>query len=90
MTKKNQYGDWSKLTEHLQKDGRPEIRLNDDEMQSITGSIDMAKPYNIDFTDPNYSIRRRAQDAGYTVDYAPGGKSIKIFKKQSIKGHKGT
>ena len=81
MTQKKRYGDWSKLTGYLRNNRRPEISLNDDKMQNITGSIDKAKPYNIDFKpNPKYSIRRRAQDAGYTVDYARGDKSTKIFK----------
>ena len=76
------YGDWRRLTEHLQRNGTPVIRLHDNEMQTITGSIDEAKPYDIDFTDPNYCIRRRANDAGYDVSYDPNDNFIKVFTKR--------
>ncbi len=75
------YGDWSKLTVHLSRDGKKTISLSDDEMQVITGSIDETRPYNIDFADANYCIRRRAGDAGYNVVYSPGDKSTKLFTK---------
>ncbi|MDA8424377.1 MAG: hypothetical protein M0Z89_13720 [Nitrospiraceae bacterium] len=79
-----QYGKWSKLTDHLINDGSPSIRLHDDQMQHVAGSIDESKPYDIDFTDPNYCIRRRANDAGYDVTYDPTDKSIKVFTKMRI------
>ena len=76
------YGDWSKLTTHLLADASIEVTLTDDELQRIAGAVEEKRPYYIDFTDPNYCIRRRASDAGYQVDYHPGDKSIKVFTKQ--------
>ena len=78
-----QYGDWAKLTEYLRDKGNAVIRLSDDEMQEITGSIDVSKPYEINFAIPKYSIQRRANDAGYDVTYQDKtDKSTKVFKKK--------
>ena len=77
-----QNGTWAKLTKYLQDKGDAVIRLSDDEMQRITGSIDLSKPYDINFTNPEYSIQRRANDAGYDADYDKADKSIKVFKKK--------
>lgn len=79
---KRKYGQWRKLTLYLATSNKKQIKLTDDEMQTITGSIDKNKPYNIDFTpQPQYSIKRRAADAGYEVDYVAEDRSTKIFTK---------
>ncbi len=82
MTQKYKYGDWRKLTAHLKKDGRPIIRIDDDELQGIAGSVDETKPYAIDFTDKNYCIRRRAGDAGYDVMCSPEDNTVKVFTQR--------
>ena len=83
MTTTRRYGDWRKLTVYLQGQNGTQLSLTDDRMQEITGSIDESKPYDVDFTDPNYCIRRRARDAGFSVEYDGAEKSVKIFTREA-------
>ena len=75
-------GDWKKLTKHLIEDGRDEIKLTDDEVLAITGSVYQSKPLRIDH--PENSIRDRAKDAGYDVTTDATNAKVKIFKKRAV------
>jgi hypothetical protein len=75
------YGRWVRLTRYLQERyPTAPIKLTDNKMRKITKSIDQTNPFNIDFDPkPRCSIRRRARDAGYEVDYDPADRTKKIF-----------
>ena len=72
---------WENLTEYLANNGSAQIRLNDDEIQKIAESDDKERPYRIDH--PTHSIRKRADAAGYDVEY-DSNKQIKIFTKRIL------
>ena len=79
-------GKWKKLTDYLENDGNINIMLHDDDIQKrIVGSNDNRRPYPIDFFDSQqkreYSIRNRAREAGYDVDFDEKDKCTKIFTK---------
>jgi len=79
-------GKWGNLTDYLKNDGNKRIVLHDDKIQQIVGSNDNRRPYPIDFFDKNqpieYSIRTRADEAGYDVEFDQNDKCIKIFTKR--------
>lgn len=78
-------GIWAELTAYLKNNGAAKIVLTDDEIQKIVSSKDSRRPYPLDFHDKNqqieYSIRNRAKEAGYMVNFSPDNKEVKIFTK---------
>ena len=75
-------GRWQKLSDHLKDKKQDTIVLTDEEIQEIVGSKDNTRPYDIDFlSDPQYSIRQRADDAGYGVKCHSLNDRVKIFEK---------
>lgn len=76
-------GKWQKLTDHLKDMNKATIILSDEEIQEIVGSSDNRRPYPIDFpTNPQYSIRQRAEDAGYNVKCHELNEQVKIFERK--------
>ncbi|MGA2315949.1 MAG: hypothetical protein ABSG71_06170 [Thermodesulfobacteriota bacterium] len=76
-------GKWQHLADYLTKKSEETIVLTDEEIQQIVGSSDNTRPYNIDFlSDPEYSIRQRAADAGYDVKCHKLNGRVKIFDKK--------
>ena len=75
-------GKWQKLEDYLKKINKSTIVLTDEQIQyDIVQSDDSKRPYDIDFPRQQHSIRQRACDAGYSVDYHPQNKHVKIFSK---------
>ncbi len=77
------YGDWSKLTDYLKHQYPRVVILTDDDIAVITGSVDERQVSTSHFPiddNPEWSIKQRAAAAGYSVEYDPTNKRIKIFR----------
>ena len=73
---------WNNLYEYLDKSNEPVVILTDEEIQfDIVESEEKIRPYPLDSADSSYSIRKIAQDAGYSVSVHPLNKRVKIFSK---------
>lgn len=79
---------WYKLLEYLngnggdfQVGGKRGYAMDDDKIQEITGTTQKARPYNIKFTDSDYSIEGRAAVIGFDVYPLCEGR-IKVFIEQ--------
>jgi len=78
----NTSGNWKNLYDQLNNSNEPVIILTDEEIQfNIVESEDNIRPYPLDSANSSYSIRKIAQDAGYSVSVHPLNKRVKIFSK---------
>lgn len=79
---------WLKLLDYLNENdgdfsvcGKRGYAMDDDVIQQITGSIQQSRPYNIKFTNRDYSIEGRANAARFNVYPLHKGR-IKVFIEQ--------